>query len=60
MDKLSFLAYLPNIQSAISAGGDGIRLKLDVPETDMPEALKMVTLKGKVFRVTVEPEEDQG
>ena len=54
--QIEFLASLPDIQSAISIGGDGIRLKLDIPETEMSEAIKLVMLKGKVFRVTIECE----
>ena len=51
---IKFAASLPNIQSAISVGGDGVRVKLDIPETDIAEALKLVLLKGKVFTVTIE------
>lgn len=51
--KIEFIASLPDIQSAISIGGDGARLKLDIPETDLANVLRMVILKGKAFKVTV-------
>lgn len=51
---ITFTASLPPIQSALSFGSDGARIKLDIPESDLPAALKLVMLKGKVFKVTVE------
>ena len=50
-----FLAYLPPIQSATSIGGDGAsRLKLDVPETEIAEVVKLAAYgRGKVLRVEV-------
>lgn len=57
--KIEFSASLPPIQSAlnISGNGDGARIKLDVPGSDMAQVLKLVLLTGKVFKVTVEAEE---
>ena len=55
---IKFMASLPNIQSALSIGGDGARLKLDVPETDLAQVLKLVLLKGVAFKVTVETEDE--
>lgn len=56
--RITFLASLPPIQSALSVSGDraGGRLKLDIPESELPQALKVLLLSGKVFRVTVETE----
>ena len=59
--QIEFLASLPPIQSAINvggAGGDGSRIKLDVPGTDTPAVLKLVLLQGRVFRVTIEEVEE--
>ena len=58
MMKINFNASLPDIQSALSVGGTGARLKLDVPETDLAEVIKMVMVKGKLLRVTVEVEDE--
>ncbi|GAV24794.1 hypothetical protein ciss_07270 [Carboxydothermus islandicus] len=56
MEKISFIASLPPIQSAVSVSGngDGARVKLDVPGSEMSEVLKLLLLTGKTFRVTVE------
>lgn len=52
---IEFIASLPDIQSAISIGGDGsTRLKLDIPASELAEAVKMVMLKGKAFKVIIE------
>ena len=56
-DSATFRATLPPILSAIRMAGDGgMRLMVDIPETDMPEALKLLMWKGQVLRITVEPE----
>jgi len=50
---------LPPILSAIRMAGDGgMRIMVDIPETDMPEALKLLMWKGQVLRMTVGPETD--
>lgn len=54
--QIEFLASLPDIQSAISIGGDGMRVKIDIPETEVSEGIKLVMLKGKVFKVIIECE----
>lgn len=52
--EISFIASLPDIQSAILISGDGAtRLKLDIPESELPEAIKLVMLKGTAFRVSI-------
>ena len=58
MEEIRFVASLPPIQSAINVGGDGPRIKLDVPESDMPSVLKLVMLKGRAFEVTVKAVEE--
>jgi hypothetical protein len=57
MDKISFVASLPPIQSALNIGGaegDSSRVKLDVPGSETAEVAKLLLLRGKAFRVTVE------
>ena len=56
-EVISFLASLPPIQSAMSVSGDhqGMRIKIDVPECDVPNAVRLMLLAGKLFRVTIEP-----
>ena len=55
--RIEFIASLPNIQSALSIGGDGARLKLDIPESDLAQVLKLVLLKNQAFKVTIEAED---
>ena len=57
-DSASFLAAFPTIQSAIKVYGDkqGMRIQLDIPESEMGEALKLLMWREMVLRVTVGPE----
>ena len=58
--KIEFIASLPDIQSAISIGGDGAtRVKFDIPESDLAGAVKLVMLKGKAFTVKIETIEQE-
>ncbi|HHV42751.1 MAG TPA: hypothetical protein GXX72_07930 [Clostridiaceae bacterium] len=60
MDKISFLASMPDIQSWLTIHGkDGIgRIKLDTPSSELPQVLKMTMMAGKLLRVTVEEVEE--
>lgn len=60
MDRITFIASLPPIQSAISLDGygDGARIKIDVPRSDISEVLKLQGLAGQTFKVTIEPTGD--
>lgn len=59
MNKFSFVASLPPIQSAISVSGqgDGARIKLDIPQSELPAIINLQLLAGQTFTVTIEPEE---
>lgn len=56
LELISFLASLPPIQSAmsVSGNGDGMRVKLDISEDQVPRAIKLMLLANKLFRVTIE------
>lgn len=54
LDKAQFTAAIPNIMSGIKTGSDGMRFQMDVPETEMGEAIKLVNMRGKLLKVTVE------
>lgn len=56
---IAFLASFPPIQSAIKVGSDGMRIQLDIPETEVPNAIDLLAMRGKVLRVTVEVENEQ-
>ena len=57
--KITFTASLPPIQSAISVSGqgDGARIKLDIPQSELAAIISLQLLAGRVFKVTIEPEE---
>lgn len=52
-EKISFLASFPPIQSAIKIGDTGMRITLDIPESELPKAIKIITLREAVIQVTV-------
>ena len=53
---IEFLATLPETQSAIKIGGDGARIQLDVPESELGAMLGLIAWRGKVLRVKIEAE----
>lgn len=57
-DSATFLASFPTIMSAIKIYGDrqGMRVQLDVPESEMGEATKLLLWRERVLRVTIGPE----
>ena len=60
MEKITFIASLPPIQSAIllDGKGDGARLKLDIPASEGDKYILIQReLSNKSFRVTIEYEE---
>ena len=57
-DKATFRASIPPIMSGIKAGGDGMRVQFDIPESDMAEAVKLLLMRGKLLLLTVEVEGD--
>ena len=61
-DIASFLAAFPSIQTAIKihGNGEGMRIQLDIPESEMGEAAKLLLWRQRVLRVTIEPERDDG
>lgn len=54
--KVEFVSSLPPIQSAINIDGrgDGARIKLDIPASEMEQVIKLQKLTGKAFKVTIE------
>jgi hypothetical protein len=50
-----FLASFPAIQSAIKIGNDGMRIQLDVPESEMGNAVELLAMRECVLKVVIEP-----
>ena len=52
---IQFIASLADITTAISIGADGAtRVKFDIPESELANAVKLILLKGKAFKVSIE------
>lgn len=56
---ITFVASFAPIQSAIqiTGNGDGVRIKLDIPESDILPFLHMLALRQTAFEVTITPYE---
>jgi len=56
--EITFTASLPPIQSAINldGNGDGARIKLDIPRSEIEAILKLQGLAGQSFRVVISDE----
>jgi hypothetical protein len=54
--KTTFLASMPPIGSAlkISGDGNGARLQLDIPESEMDKAHDLLGMREKELRITIE------
>jgi hypothetical protein len=60
-EKVTFSCSFPPIQSAIkiSGNGDGMRIMIDIPESEMGEAVKLMLYRQVPLKVTVEPYEQE-
>jgi len=55
-NRASFLATFPANQSAISMhGSGGMRIQLEIPENDLPNALALTLWRDRVMRVVITP-----
>jgi hypothetical protein len=54
-ELIEFIATLPPIQSAmsVSGNGDGMRIKLDIPESEVPKAIRLMLLANTAFKVQI-------
>ena len=57
--EIKFTASLPPIQSAINldGNGDGARIKLDIPRSDISAVLKLQELSGTSFNVVIKSDD---
>jgi hypothetical protein len=55
-NMIEFIASLPPIMSAItvSGNGDGARVKLDIPQSEMAAIVQLQLMQGRALKVTVE------
>jgi len=54
--SISFIASIAPLMSSIQIDGvDGnSRIKLDIPATEVEAVMKLIAMKGQVFKVTIE------
>lgn len=55
-EQVVFLASFPDIQGQLKIGKDGCRIALDVPESELAQALRLVLWRDRVLKVTVTAE----
>ncbi len=54
-DYVTFLASIAPLQSAITVASDGgVRVKIDIPESHMEAAVRLMGMRQKTLRITVE------
>lgn len=60
-EAVTFHAAFPAIQSAIKVYGDkqGMRVQLDIPESEMAEALSLLMWRERVLEITIRPAPEQ-
>ena len=54
--SISFIASIAPLMSSIQIDGvDGnTRIKLDIPASEIEAVMKLIAMKGQVFKVTIE------
>ena len=56
-DEVRFRAVFPSTQSAVRFhGAGGMRIQLDIPESEMSRAVDLVAWRQRVLVVTIRPE----
>lgn len=57
---LTFTASIAPLQSAITVAHDGgARVKIDIPEDEMPAIVRLLLMRGRLLKITIEPEDDE-
>jgi hypothetical protein len=57
-EQAIFLASFPNTQSAITFhGAGGMRIQLDIPESEIGEAAQVLMWRERLLRVVIAPVE---
>ena len=55
LQSITFLASFPPIQSAIKihGSGEGMRIQLEVPETEIPQVIPLLIWREQLLEVTI-------
>jgi hypothetical protein len=52
--EIEFFASLANIGNTLAISGEGdSHIRLDIPESELPNALKIILFKGQSFKVRI-------
>lgn len=52
---ITFLASIAPLQSAITIASDGgARIKIDIPDNEMPAIVRLLLMRGMILKITVE------
>jgi len=55
-EPLTFIASIAPLQSAITIAHDGgARVKIDIPESEMPAIVRLMLMRGRALKITIEP-----
>jgi len=58
--SIKFVASIPSIQSAIKIAGDaGMRITIDVPESELMNAIGLLALRDSLLHVEIKVENDK-
>jgi len=58
-EPLTFIASIAPLQSAITIAHDGgARVKIDIPEDEMPAIVRLMLMRGRVLKITIEAEDN--
>ena len=58
-DRVTFEAIIPDTATAIQIhGGGGMRVRFDIDESNVPEALMLTVMRDRLLRLTVEVAKD--
>jgi len=59
-EPLTFIASIAPLQSAITIAHDGgARVKIDIPEDEMPAIVRLMLYRGQRLRITLEALDDE-
>lgn len=60
-EPLTFLASIAPLQSAITIASDGgARVKIDIPEDEMPAIVRLLLMRGMPLKITIETVKPEG
>ena len=53
-ERIEFEASIAPLDSGIKVGQSGARVQIDIPESEMPSIVRLLLMRGKPLKITVE------